>query len=150
MRNCTAVLACLSLAGPLHAQNRENTLPPREECGSPAPAWLFCDDFEVDRLGRYFEVNTANGRFSREAGAGVHGSHAMRGVWRPGDVNAGALRLAFGRLRSATCDRRTTARATTASFIGGSGSGSNPAGPAAALISWLALPFWPPKRGRRP
>lgn len=97
MRTAAALLAVgLVATRALYAQGGER-LPPREECAAPAASWLFCDDFEVDRLGRYFEVNTADGRFAREAGAGVHGSHAMRGRWRPGDVNAGALRLAFGR-----------------------------------------------------
>lgn len=65
------------------------------ECSTPA-AWVWCDDFESDRLASYFEVNTASGNFSRTASVGREGSYAMRGRWTVGASNAGALHLALG------------------------------------------------------
>src|SRR5438046_3131352 len=40
------------------------------ECASPHPAWLWCDDFEQDRLSRYFEYDNAGGKFARVAEIG--------------------------------------------------------------------------------
>jgi uncharacterized protein YjdB len=67
------------------------------ECGSPGGGWLFCDDFETNRLGSYFEYDDANSSFTRTSGVGLDGSAGMRAHWNAGQVNAGALRLAFGR-----------------------------------------------------
>ena len=36
---------------------------PIAECESPKPAWLWCDDFERDRLDQYFEYSSAAGGF---------------------------------------------------------------------------------------
>lgn len=66
-------------------------------CESPDPAWIWCDDFEQDRLGRYFEHNDAGGAFVREAGVGRDGSAAMRARYASGAVSVGWLHLAFGR-----------------------------------------------------
>lgn len=65
-------------------------------CDDPAPAWIWCDDFEDDRIGRYFEYDDAGGSFVRERGAGVGGSWGMRATFREGQVDAGSLKLAFG------------------------------------------------------
>lgn len=67
------------------------------ECGNPQPGWIFCDDFEQDRLSRYFEYNSAGGSFSRAGSVGVGGSSGMRVRWSAGQTDAGALHLAFGR-----------------------------------------------------
>lgn len=68
-----------------------------DECGSPGPGWVWCDDFDQDRLGSYFEFDAAGGSFQRTAGVGVEGSSAMRAQFAPGQVGAGALHLALGR-----------------------------------------------------
>ncbi len=62
--------------------------------------WLWCDDFEVDRLERYFEYDIRHGRFVREAGAGTGASTGMRAEYLPGDPHGGALHLAFGKTPS--------------------------------------------------
>src|SRR5688500_10098685 len=70
------------------------------ECASPRPGWIWCDDFERDRLEGYFEYNTASGAFARVAGVGRSGSFAMRARLRRGIVEAGNLKVAFGRTPS--------------------------------------------------
>jgi hypothetical protein len=67
------------------------------ECDAPEPAWIWCDDFEEDRLASYFEYNSADGDFVREGGVGVESSSGMRGSFREGREGAGWLHLAFGR-----------------------------------------------------
>jgi hypothetical protein len=67
------------------------------ECAAPRPEWLWCDDFEQDRLTSYFEVSPRNGSFVRAEGAGLGGSFGMRARFQAGQVDAGALHLAIGR-----------------------------------------------------
>jgi hypothetical protein len=67
------------------------------ECDAPSPAWIWCDDFERDRLDSYFEYDDADGDFVRVDGVGVAGSHGMRARYGEGVVDAGFLHLAFGR-----------------------------------------------------
>lgn len=62
--------------------------------------WLWCDDFEIDRLSGYFEYDQRHGRFVREASAGIGGSIGMRAEYLPGDPHAGSLHLAFGKTPS--------------------------------------------------
>jgi hypothetical protein len=69
---------------------------PANECETPADGWIWCDDFEQDRLNRYFEYDSRNGSFTRVAGAGRNGSTGMRARFATGQVNAGSLKLAFG------------------------------------------------------
>lgn len=64
------------------------------------PEWIWCDDFEVDRLASYFEYDQRHGRFVRDAGSGVANSIGMRAEYLPGDPHAGSLHLAFGRTPS--------------------------------------------------
>ncbi len=71
-----------------------------QECESPDPAWIWCDDFEQDRLDRYFEYSDAGGSFVRRDDVGVDGSAGMRARFRAGQVTAGDLKLAFGRTPS--------------------------------------------------
>jgi hypothetical protein len=67
------------------------------ECAFMDPDWLFCDDFEADRLDRYFE-RTRPDQFMRTDGVGLGGSQGMAARWRwPGDVNAGDLKIGLGR-----------------------------------------------------
>jgi len=74
--------------------------PATNECASPQSGWLFCDDFETDRTSQYFEYNSANGHFVRSAGTGVNGSESMRAHFDAGQVDAGSLKLAFGKTPS--------------------------------------------------
>lgn len=70
------------------------------ECEAPAPEWIWCDDFEENRLAAYFEHEDRGGSFDRAAGVGLEGSAGMRASWSEGQVNAGWLHLAFGRTPS--------------------------------------------------
>ncbi len=67
------------------------------ECASPEPGWIWCDDFDVDRLSSYFEHENPGGSFTRVNGVGNDGSYGMRAHWNAGQVSAGALHLAVGR-----------------------------------------------------
>jgi hypothetical protein len=74
------------------------------ECDSPEPAWIWCDDFEADRLDGYFEYVDDDGDFLRLAGVGLDGSYGMRVRFQQGEVSAGALHLAFGKTPSSYID----------------------------------------------
>ena len=68
------------------------------ECASPGAGWIWCDDFEQDRLASYFEPDNAGGDFVRVAGVGRNGSVEMRARWSTvGQSSAGSLHLAFGK-----------------------------------------------------
>ena len=66
-------------------------------CDSMRAGWIWCDDFEQDRLGHYFEYDSAHGAFVREAGAGRDGSYGMRARFAAHQESVGSLKLAFGR-----------------------------------------------------
>ena len=66
------------------------------ECSNPQPGWIWCDDFETNRLGSYFEYDDRGGDFAPLSALGVNGSTGMRVIYRPGQSNAGNLKLAFG------------------------------------------------------
>jgi len=66
------------------------------ECAAMPSDWIWCDDFEDDRLGSYFEVENPGGRFTRAASVGRESSYGMRARWTAGAQSAGALHLAFG------------------------------------------------------
>jgi len=66
------------------------------ECASPRDGWIWCDDFEQDRLSSYFEYENPGGRFTRVAAVGHSASYGMRARWAVGAQSAGALHLAFG------------------------------------------------------
>ena len=68
-----------------------------EECAQAAPEWLWCDDFERDRLDRYFEVRDVEGSFVRAVAVGLDSSTGMRARFAQGQVDAGFLHLAIGR-----------------------------------------------------
>lgn len=72
------------------------------ECDRASAAWIWCDDFEADRLATYSDYNDAGGRFSRADGAGVGGSVGMRAsyVTIP-QTSSGWLHVTFGKLPSA-------------------------------------------------
>jgi hypothetical protein len=69
----------------------------RATCTSRGAGWIWCDDFEQDRLGQYFEYESDDGRFTRARGAGRGGSTGMRAHFSQGTVSAGNLKVAFGR-----------------------------------------------------
>lgn len=62
---------------------------------------IFCDDFEdttpLVRQGRYFEHNNNGGDFIVLDNVGLSNSRGMRALWQPGEVDAGSIKLAFGR-----------------------------------------------------
>lgn len=64
------------------------------------PEWIWCDNFEIDRLGHYFEYDIRHGRFVREAGTGIGASTGMRAEFLPGDPHGGSLHVAFGKTPS--------------------------------------------------
>lgn len=67
------------------------------ECASPQAGWIWCDDFEQDRLASYFEYVAQSGSFSRVSGVGAEGSYGMRARFAASQVDAGNLKLAFGK-----------------------------------------------------
>lgn len=71
-----------------------------DECQNPSAAWIWCDDFDQDRLSSYFEYSSAGGAFTRAADVGVDSSSAMLVHYAAGQVNVGYLHLAFGRTPS--------------------------------------------------
>lgn len=80
---------CLYLFFPLHSFANEcpsnwNTL---------HPEWIWCDDFEMDKMVSYFEKT---GPFNRTTGVGLNGSFGMQAIWTSGLSDAGSLKLAFG------------------------------------------------------
>jgi len=72
------------------------------ECGTPQSGWIWCDDFEQNRLASYFEYIDDNGSFVRTNGVGVDGSVGMRVHFAQGQTSAGALHLAFGKVPQST------------------------------------------------
>ncbi|KIG15226.1 Endo-1,4-beta-xylanase A precursor [Enhygromyxa salina] len=71
------------------------------ECSDPAPEWIFCDDFESDGPmvadGRYFEYGDDEGDVVVTPGAGYGGSQGIRTHFEAGEVEAGGMKLGFGR-----------------------------------------------------
>ena len=65
-------------AAPAQVGADEHRSPHVSECATPRAGWIWCDDFEQDRLGKYFEYSDAGGNFVRVAGVGVGGSFGMR------------------------------------------------------------------------
>lgn len=69
------------------------------ECGLNQPgAWLFCDDFEEDRMDSYFE-RTNQSQFYRTVDVGIGESSGMKAEFRETDgeqFDTGAMKIAFG------------------------------------------------------
>lgn len=70
------------------------------ECGTPRPGWIWCDDFEQDRLARYSEYEGRDS-FVRTPGVGYGGSAGMRAVFVKDQVGAGVLHVHFGKVPGA-------------------------------------------------
>jgi hypothetical protein len=73
---------------------------PSAECAAPRAEWIWCDDFEQDRLSRYFEYDAAGGNFARTGGTGYNASTGMRAHFNVGSTSAGSLHLAIGKTPS--------------------------------------------------
>jgi len=74
------------------------TRPHATECDAPRPEWIWCDDFEKDRLESYFAYGAQGGDFVRLPGIGYGGSVGMRARFsRAGQVQGGFLHLALGK-----------------------------------------------------
>ena len=69
------------------------------ECSRAASEWIWCDDFDIDRLARYFEFAKAGGRFTRAARTwATVAPTRMRAVYATTpQTSSGALHLAFGK-----------------------------------------------------
>ncbi len=74
----SVLLLALSACEPDAAAGTLATPQPSGECSDPGPGWIWCDDFEEDRLESYFEYKAADGSFVRALGVGLDGSHGMR------------------------------------------------------------------------
>ncbi|MGC3974694.1 MAG: hypothetical protein QM771_09975 [Nitrospira sp.] len=99
-RFAAALCAAACLLGPIGSNAGEPHQALCEDWQSRHPEWIWCDDFEIDRLGHYFEYDIRHGRFVREAGTGVGASIGMRAEFLPGDPHGGSLHLAFGKTPS--------------------------------------------------
>ena len=75
---------------------------PTSECDNPDPAWIFCDDFEVNRMTSYRETSSLHGRLLRVDGVGRNGSYGMQTKYDPAHSvytsGSGKLELTFGRV----------------------------------------------------
>ncbi len=94
-RLAIALLLTLSAGASLQAQGATRNHP---GCADAPPHWIWCDDFELDRTHRYFEYDSAGGRFARASGVGRDGSWGMRARYVPRVSGAGHLSLAMGRV----------------------------------------------------
>src|SRR5690606_7117219 len=98
--------ACNSVTTPVSSGGGGNDTPPPpppvtgvpvNECASPKPEWIWCDDFEQDRRSAYFESTMA-----LRNGVGRNGSRAAVGRYLIGSREAGNFKVAFGRTPSAS------------------------------------------------
>ncbi|HEY5087758.1 MAG TPA: hypothetical protein VII66_10415, partial [Gemmatimonadaceae bacterium] len=114
---CAIVIALSSFTGSLVAQtpvapvapvridstsarDAVTNRPVVHECDAAKPEWIFCDDFETNRLSRYFEYSHPDSSFERVDSVGVLGSIGMRVHFKKAQVDAGSLKLAFGKTPS--------------------------------------------------
>lgn len=104
MHRCrTGLIVALTIVGTClaGAQTSSSVEPMCPGGSAPNPNVLFCDNFEstgpLVAPGRYFEHGNNNGDFVPVNGVGVGSSRGMRGIFQAGEVDAGSLKLAFGR-----------------------------------------------------
>ncbi len=83
------------------ARDTATNHPAAHECTATRPEWIFCDDFESRDLSRYFEYSNPDSSFILADSVGVLGSNGMRVRFRKRQVDAGSLKVAFGRTPSA-------------------------------------------------
>jgi hypothetical protein len=106
MASLLALASCVAPPDGLDPPPRPHQACSRHECERPGTGWIWCDDFESDRLAGYFEYDDANGRFVRVAGVGAESSAGMRATYATDpQVSTGSLKLAFGRTPSPTSVR---------------------------------------------
>ena len=91
----SATLSAPAVARGATAGGRAGTA---HECALPKPAWLWCDDFDTDRLAQYFEYSPGEAAFVRAPGEGRGGSYAMAAHYNPTRSDAGSLKVAFGKV----------------------------------------------------
>jgi len=98
--NCCSDAQCVS--GEICINHTCNSQPSLNECDNwqtKHPEWIWCDDFEdSSKLSKYFEYNNDNGEFIPVQGVGLGGSKGMRARWQAGEVDAGNLKISFGRI----------------------------------------------------
>ena len=92
-----AVHAASGLADTARVTTRLAQIGLTDECQRAEPEWVWCDDFDQDRLSSYFEYHDAGGSLVRAPGIGLEGSSGMRAHFGAGQADAGSLRLALGR-----------------------------------------------------
>jgi hypothetical protein len=94
-----AIVALASACDNLPTEDEAQDLLPSTtaECEGSPREWVWCDDFEADRLEQYFEYDAADGAFVRESNAGLGASRGMRVRFSEGQVSAGSLHLALGK-----------------------------------------------------
>jgi hypothetical protein len=91
------LVACAGASAPDGSGDNGGQESPVVGCTAPKPQWIWCDDFETNRLNGYFELPTDNGSLARLASVGRGGSFGIRSRFAAGQVSAGSLKLAFGR-----------------------------------------------------
>ena len=96
-----AAIAFVACAAGGSAPSAPVELGSASECDAPRAGWLWCDDFESNRLARYFEYDSAQGAFVRASGVGVGGSTGMRARFPTTASGAGSLKVALGKTPSA-------------------------------------------------
>ena len=69
------------------------------ECATPRAGWIFCDDFETNRLASYFEYNTPES-VPPQCGKRVWRLRRHAATYVTGQAAAGSLALAIGRTPS--------------------------------------------------
>lgn len=87
------LIPCLFLCSLGHASPDDGWSPLlANECETPEPAWIWCEDFEIDRSSDYFE-----GSANRQPDTGVAGSTAAAFEFQAGEQSGGGFKVAFGR-----------------------------------------------------
>jgi hypothetical protein len=105
MKFSAALAVSIALSSLTVSLSAQTSVPPAtatnhpvvQECDAAKPEWIFCDDFETDRLGSYFEYVNPDSSFSLTDSVGVLGSAGMRAHFDKGQIDAGSLKLALGR-----------------------------------------------------
>jgi len=71
---------------------------------NPDPRVIWCDGFESSDLGpggtigeKYFEYDDDNGEFGPTTDDSFEGNSSLAATWQPGEIDAGNLKLNFGR-----------------------------------------------------
>lgn len=82
---------------PAEESSPSATGPRIDECAEAKPEWIWCDDFERDRISSYFAAS-----MPRRDGAGIDGSVGVVGRYYLGSSESGNLKLGFGRVPSSS------------------------------------------------